>query len=174
MLADAIRLQYRHNAWAMSRLFDAAAQLTADERAIFGHAGRGSIHDTLRHIFEVQDRWFACFDGSVTVAEAMQMTIDPASVADLPTLRARWEATSTQSLAWLRDVTGDDLAREMLIQTPWTPDKVVPMWVMLLHVLSEAAQHRSEVAAMLTEHGSSPGPLDLAFYILVPENNAEL
>jgi uncharacterized damage-inducible protein DinB len=174
MLDAALRLQYQHHAWALSRLLDAAEQVSAEQRAIQGHAGRGSIHDTLRHILEVQDRWIAVFNGETTIAEAMQNSLDPESVAELAVLRSRLEDTNARTLAFLSDLTADDLNRDLLIQTPWTPDKVVPLWSMLLHVLSEGAQHRSEVAAMLTEQGSSPGPLDLAFYILVPENNAEL
>jgi uncharacterized damage-inducible protein DinB len=173
MLDDALRLQYRHNAWAMAQVYDAAAQLTPEQRAVQGHAGRGSIHDTLRHILEVQDRWLSVLEGTVTIAEAMQTSLDPETVADLPTLRSRWEATNERAIAYLNDISADELNRELLIQTPWTPDKVVPLWTMLLHVLSEAGQHRSEVAAMLTEHGSSPGPLDLAYFILVPGNDAE-
>ena len=172
MIDEVIRLQYRHEAWAMTKLFDAAEQLTEEQRAIHGHAGHGSIHTTLHHVLEAQQGWFAWFDGSLSVTDAMQLTIDPATVSDLATLRAKWEEITARSMALVNVLTDDDLTREMLVQTPWTPDKVVPLWTMLLHVISNGAQHRSEVAMMLTEHGSSPGLLDLAFYILVPDNDA--
>jgi uncharacterized damage-inducible protein DinB len=172
MIDEVIQLQYRHDAWAMTKLFDAAEQLTAEQRAIPGHAGHGSIHTTLHHMLEAQQGWFAWFDGSLPIADALQLTIDPASVADLTSLRAKWQEIYAHAMAFINDLTDDDLRREMLVQTPWTPDKVVPLWTMMLHIISNNAQHRSEVAAMLTEHGSSPGLLDLAFYILVPDNDA--
>ena len=172
MIDEVIRLQYRHHTWAMTKVYDAAEQLTADQRALPGHAGHGSIHDTLLHALQVQQGWFACFDGSLPLNEALQLTIDPASVADFAALRAQWESINARTMAFVNDVTDERLTRELLIQTPWTPDKVVPLWTMMLHVISDSAQHRSEVAAMLTEHGSSPGFLDLAYYILVPGNEA--
>jgi uncharacterized damage-inducible protein DinB len=76
-------------------------------------------------------------------------------------------------MAFINQATDDQLTRDLLIQTPWTPDRVVPLWTMMLHVHSDSAQHRSEVAAMLTEHGSSPGFLDLAYYILTGAIDAE-
>jgi uncharacterized damage-inducible protein DinB len=35
----------------------------------------------------------------------------------------------------------------------------------MLHQANHATQHRSEVAAMLTQFGQSPGWLDLIFYL---------
>jgi len=173
MIDDVIRLQYRHNTWAMTKVYDAAEQLTPEQRAIAGHAGHGSIHDTLLHAIQVQQGWFAHFDGSLPLNEALSLTIEPESVADFAALRAKWETVNARTMAYVNGTTDDDLTRDLLIQTPWTPDRVVPAWTMLLHVLSDSAQHRSEVAAMLTEHGSSPGFLDLAYYILTGASDAE-
>jgi uncharacterized damage-inducible protein DinB len=174
MMDAMLQLQYRHSTWAMDNLFDAAEKLTAEQRAIAGLAGRGSIHDTLLHMLEVQQGWFAWFGGALPINEALLVTIDPNSVADFADLRAKWCEINARTLAFVNSVTDEQLCQEVLVQTPWTPDKVLPLWTMMLHVLSDGAQHRSEVATMLTEHGSSPGPLDLAFYILVPGNDAGL
>ena len=170
MIEEVLQLQYRHSAWAMEKLFDAAERLSAEQRAIAGLAGRGSIHDTLLHILEVQQGWLAWFEGSLPIGEALLVTIDPESVAELAALRAQWNAINSRTMAFVNTVTDDELCKERLVQTPWTPDKIVPLWTMMLHVISDGAQHRSEVATMLTQHGSSPGALDLEFYILVPGN----
>jgi uncharacterized damage-inducible protein DinB len=39
-----------------------------------------------------------------------------------------------------------------------------PLWQQMLHQVNHATQHRSEVAAMLTQFGCSPGDLDILVY----------
>ncbi|HYU21327.1 MAG TPA: DinB family protein [Chloroflexota bacterium] len=41
----------------------------------------------------------------------------------------------------------------------------LPLWQMMLHVANHGTQHRSEVAALLTGFGQSPGDLDLLVYL---------
>jgi uncharacterized damage-inducible protein DinB len=74
-------------------------------------------------------------------------------------------------MALLGSLTEDDFNRSMHVETPWTPSKDMPLWALLLHVANHEAQHRSEVAAMLSEHGASPGYLDLLFFVLDPAND---
>jgi uncharacterized damage-inducible protein DinB len=40
----------------------------------------------------------------------------------------------------------------------------LPLWQMMLHVANHGTQHRSEVAAILTVFGQSPGDLDALVY----------
>ncbi len=55
-------------------------------------------------------------------------------------------------------------------QLAWTDDSLnhrwhdVPTWQWLAHVVNHGTQHRSEVAALLTAEGRSPGDLDLGVY----------
>jgi uncharacterized damage-inducible protein DinB len=39
------------------------------------------------------------------------------------------------------------------------------VWQILVHILYHSAQHRSEMAEMLTRYGQSPGDLDFVFYL---------
>lgn len=166
MIRDALQLQYAYSGWATARVFDAAARLTAEQRAIPGHAGHGSIHDTLCHLVEVQQRWWLWFDGSLPPDEVIHFRIDRAEVADLASLRAYWEALNARALAQIDAWTDEDFEREMDLVAPGIPvELVVPLWSLMLHVATHSTQHRSEVAAMLTEDGCSPGPLDLLFYL---------
>lgn len=166
MIRDLLRLHFRYAGWATARVFDAAAQLRPEQRAIPGHAGHGSIHDTLCHLVEVQHRWWLWFDGSLPPEQAIQVRLDAEQVADLDALRATWEATNARALALIESSTDDDLARVMELAAPGMPIRQqVPLWSLMLHVANHGTQHRSEVAAMLTEHGISPGGLDMVFYL---------
>ena len=174
MIGEVIRTQHNYGLWATNRIFDATEQLDAAHLSVPGHAGHGSIHDTLRHMMEVYLRWYSWFDGSLPPDEARRLTIDPASVPDLAALRQRWNEITSRTSMFVKNVSGDVLAQPMLVETPWMPSKQVPLWQLMLHVANHETKHRSEVAAMLTEHGSSPGYLDLMFYILDPANNSGL
>lgn len=39
------------------------------------------------------------------------------------------------------------------------------LWQILAHVVNHGTQHRSEAAMFLTEHGASPGDLDLMTFL---------
>ncbi len=39
-------------------------------------------------------------------------------------------------------------------------------WEMVQHMLLHSMQHRTETAAVLTEHGKSPGDIDYLFFII--------
>jgi len=45
------------------------------------------------------------------------------------------------------------------------PSRARVRWHIFWHVLNHAMQHRSEVAHMLTQHGSSPGELDVMWFM---------
>jgi uncharacterized damage-inducible protein DinB len=59
----------------------------------------------------------------------------------------------------------EDAARVYAQTLPNGADFRMPLWQMMLHVANHGTQHRSEVAAMLTSFGYSPGDLDLLFYL---------
>ena len=71
-------------------------------------------------------------------------------------------AEVSNRLAGLRD---EDLDRVVHYKTTTGKPSSDTLGPLLLHVVNHGTQHRSEVAAMLTELGHSPGDLDLLLYL---------
>jgi len=49
--------------------------------------------------------------------------------------------------------------------TSGQPQRILPLWQLMVHQVNHATQHRSEIAAMLTHFGHSPGELDFLRYL---------
>lgn len=165
MLLDVIRLMYAYDRWANGKVYEAAAQLTPKQLHTPGPAGHGSVHGTLLHLLGVQRSWFSWFDGSVTAEEGMRRSIDPAEYPDFEALNALREVVEAQVRAYLDRMTEAELATAEPVTTPMGTF-TIPKWKYMLHVANHGTQHRSEAAAMLTEHGHSPGALDLVYFLL--------
>jgi uncharacterized damage-inducible protein DinB len=170
MTGDVLRLFYDYADWANQRIFDAAERLTQEQLAEEGTAGHGSAHQTLLHLLETQLGWFSWFDGSLPPEQAYGLTITMEEAPDVASLRERWAAIHAQAIRLIQRLSEDELRAELPLGRPGGPHTDVPLWELILHVANHGTQHRSEVAAMLTEHGHSPGNLDLLYYTI--ERNA--
>ncbi|MDI3341174.1 MAG: DinB family protein [Sphaerobacter sp.] len=166
MTVAIVRMLYHHGAWADARVLDYAARLTPEQLTAPGTAGHGSIRDTLVHAIATQRAWLTWLDGSLPPEEAMRLRIDPATLPDVPAVREQWAAVQEQTQRFLARLTGDDLNREMTSRTPWGGTLRATLGELVVHVACHGTQHRSEVAAMLTAFGQSPGNLDVLRFIL--------
>lgn len=158
---------YGYNAWANRRLTETAARLTEDQRheALFNI---GSIHKTLVHTLGAEWVW----------RQRLQYDASPTTLlqeADAPTfeaLLARWDEEAAAWRAYLATLAEADLTRVIHYRTTGGRDWNNPLWLILAHLLNHGTQHRSEVAAMLTELTYSPGDLDLDEANLPPQDVA--
>lgn len=162
MLADLLRTTYDYNAWANNHIFDTAAQLSPEQLNAPGEAGHGSIRNTLFHMLNAHRGWFSWFDGSFDPANPRGEWPDLSAYPDVASLRAYWDELQQQTAHFLTGLTDED-AQRLMAEEPTDPR--LPLWKYMLHVANHGTQHRSEVAAMLTSHGYSPGGLDMIFYL---------
>ncbi|HLI50788.1 MAG TPA: DinB family protein [Thermomicrobiaceae bacterium] len=162
MLADLLRMTYDYNAWANAHIFDAAAQLNDEQLNAPGDAGHGSIRGTLFHMLNAHKGWFSWFDGSFDPANPRGDWPDLDAYPDIASLRAYWDELDAQTTRFLAGLTDED-AEQPKAEQPSDPQ--FPLWQYMLHVANHGTQHRSEVAAMLTAHGYSPGGIDMIFYM---------
>ncbi len=133
--------------WATTRILDAATGIDAatwSKPNLVGDRGIGGI---LVHHLGAYQRWRHFLSGS-----RGEPRPEDEPLIDVDDLRARWVAEWDWVDAWLGRLTDADLRQE---------HEGTSMWQALLHVFNHGTQHRSEVAALLTSAGRSPGDLDL-------------
>lgn len=164
MLAEALRAMYGYNRWATKRVMEVAAQLTPEQWLAPGNAGRGSVRDTMVHLIAAQRRWLAWWDGSLPADQALRSQLNPADHPNLASVRAAWETLDRATQAFVDGLTDADVERVYSTSMPNGTLFRQSLWQMMLHVVNHGTQHRSEVAAMLTGFGHSPGDLDLLGY----------
>lgn len=165
MLTATLRTLYEYNRWATGRLLETAAQLRDEQLRTPGNAGHGSIRDTLIHLVEVQQSWLSWWDGSLPLAQAYGFSLQLPDSTGLEAVRQAWEAAEVQTSAFLERLTDAEAERVFTNELPDGTVFRMQLWQMMLHVANHGTQHRSEVAAMLTAAGHSPGNLDLIFFL---------
>ena len=161
MLTELIGSMYRYNAWANERILDASARLTPAQLREGGGASFDSIHDTLVHTMGAQWLYLERWHGR----SPHKFFDDAVSFPDLDAIRARWDAIERDTRAFVARLTDADLARVLEYTNMQGERWAYPLWQQMLHQVNHATQHRSEAAMILTRLGSSPGWLDLLYFV---------
>jgi uncharacterized damage-inducible protein DinB len=160
---EIIAQMYDYGMWANRRLLDKAATLTPDQLHQTFTQGAKPILHSFAHLVSAESRWYSSWVGAPMGPHI--------TVEDLPTLdavRAKLESLYAERRAFLASLTPDDLNRPVVRQVRGQ-EQSIPLWQTLVHVANHGTQHRSEIAAMLTDAGNSPGDLDMVFYFMKPQ-----
>jgi len=165
VFADAVRHFYRYDRWATERILGAAEGLTQEQLLILGTAGHGSIRDTLVHMLRAHRGWLSWWDGSLSGQDAYNLRLDPNDFPNVGAIRAEHESLMRQTEAFVEGLRDEDMGRAYSFTLPNGVEER-PALSMMLHVVNHNTQHRSEVAAMLTGFGQSPGELDYINFAL--------
>ena len=169
MVADAgsgraLRLMSTHHRWALERLFAAAEGLSAEAWTAPAPAALRPLRETLLHMSESERRWLAWVDGTLPLAEARALRLEPADYPDAAAVRAAVIESAVQLHSYLEQATAQELARPLNLGG--TPPIETTVLELLLHVMLHRSQHRTEAAAILTAAGHSPGDLDVITRLL--------
>jgi len=160
MHGEYLRLLYEYNRWADTRILDAASPLTPEQLGTPGIASFGSIHDTLVHTMSAQWTWLERWRGH----EAQALS-ESADYPGLAAIRARYAVVETAMQAFIASLDEDAPARVVTWTNSRGKTSSRPLWQLMLHVVNHGTQHRSEVAAMLTQFGHSPGDMDFTVFL---------
>lgn len=164
MELDYLRLLYAYNLWANHHILDFAEQLTPEELHTWDGGSYGSIHTTLVHMMDVEWSWLDERWRGNGPSDEMK----PEDYADVAAIRTRWAEVEAELAAFVASLTfeGEGSTNRILV---WVGDggmtKRRPLWQLMLHLANHGTQHRSEIAAMLTRAGYSPGDMDITRYL---------
>jgi uncharacterized damage-inducible protein DinB len=159
-LVDVIGLMYTYNTWANERILARAAALTPAQYIAPGNASFSSVRDTLVHTMSGQAIWLSRWRGGPNFP-----WYDPNEYPDLETLRTRWRAIDAETHAFVAGLDEAALNRTLHYRNSQDEPRAYPLWQMMLHQVNHGTQHRSEVAALLTAYGHSPGAMDVPIYL---------
>jgi uncharacterized damage-inducible protein DinB len=147
-----------YNAWANTRLYDAAAALPdADYRADRG-AFFKSVHGTLNHLLVTDRIWMKRITGEGEVPSRL----DAILFEDFGALRVAREQEDDRILRYAENLSEADLAgriRYSTISNPMTIEQ--PLVSALLHVFNHQTHHRGQVHCLLTGLAGDAPSLDL-------------
>ena len=160
MKTDVIRTFYAYNTWANNRILATTAQLTDEQFVAAGSASFSSVRDTLVHTMWAQWNWLLRWRG-----ESNPPRFDPTGYADIVALRTHWATIDGETHFFIAQV--DDAHLEAICRYVNSRNEPMayPLWQQMLHQVNHGTQHRSEVAAILTEYGHSPGWMDFIVYL---------
>jgi uncharacterized damage-inducible protein DinB len=148
---------YEYGRWANERLLVHAEKLDAEQLGRTLTKGANPILPTFGHLVGADTRWLARWRGeeppAVSLADFTTLAVVRQRWADVYAARSAYIA-SLDEAALLEPITWSRRARPI----------PVPRWQAMIHCANHGTQHRSEIAAMLTDLGHSPGDMDLIDY----------
>lgn len=146
-----LRLMYEYGHARNMQLLDIAEKLTEEQFNSSALHDDWSIRRLLFHIASAERGWRTAWQTGERPAR-----LDLDDYPDVASLRALHEQVHADTLAYI------DTLTEEALDADFYPG--MPYWVAMTHVFNHGTQHRSEIAALLTQLGHSPGDLDLVFY----------
>ncbi len=146
--------QFAYHGATYNRLLDCAERLDHGRYQEQPGYGLGSIHDILFHILYWQNRWRQSLENS-----SRSVYLKPDDFEDLPSLRS---GIAREQVAWQRVFEG--LSEAAFDEQQSIGGSQLYRWRIFQHLVLHGMQHHSEVAALLTSYGESPGGIDFIWF----------
>lgn len=145
---------FDYGAWADKRVLNACRALDASAwQAMPGD--QQNLRSILTHMLRAAMTWRTRFESGDPEARA---TLRPEEFPTPDALAEAWSAEEQRMRDWLGSLSAKQLA------APHNDRPHLPLGEFILQPLLHSAQHRAEVALMLTELGHSPGNLDFLVF----------
>lgn len=159
MNTEIIASMYEYGAWANERLLSHAATLTDDQLRRRSSQGYQSVHETFVHLLGADLRWFARWK-----EEPLPPVLTAQDFPTLDAIRERWTALLPERRRYIAGLREDDLRHVIRSKTADGQVLELSRWQGMMQCANHGTQHRSEIAAMLTDAGHSPGDLDYSLF----------
>jgi uncharacterized damage-inducible protein DinB len=155
-----------YNAWANSRIYDAAAALSTEEWQRDTGAFFGSMMGTLNHLLATDRIWLKRMTGKGDAPNALDAIIH----GDFERLRAARQTEDQRLIDWIGGLSEADLGGRFtyltLADLRTVSRRLAPA---LSHVFNHQTHHRGQAHAILTTLGKPSVALDLILFQRAPE-----
>lgn len=153
---------YDYGVWANERLLAQAESLSdADLRRPFWHGTR-SLFDDFAHLCGVDYAWFTGIRGALPPPGFRE---ELAALQTIDAIRQKWAPLIAERRAFIAGISEEQLRQPIPVKRR-AADSDLLIWQGLLQCANHGTQHRSEIAAMLSELRHSPGDLDFVYFCL--------
>lgn len=150
---------FDYNATTNAQLLARAANVSDEELDAPTDFPHRTLRATFYHYLTVEWAWR-------TVSQTHTSPTAPPAVeqaSSVVALQAFAENEAQRARAFVAGLSEEDLAADFTTERQGRTHQFT-LWKTLVHMLYHSAQHRSEVAAMLTRYGQSPGDTDFLFF----------
>lgn len=156
---ETLRRLFAYGDWANARLLSAAEAFDAPALGRPFEIGLGTLRDTMHHIRDAEQWWLTNWKaGSGALFPATDET------ADLPTIRARFEATIAERDAYLNTLSADDVARIVAATPRPGVRREFPLALTAAQLAFHGTHHRAQALNMLRRLGATPPGLDYVLF----------
>lgn len=166
MNLQSLHFLYGYNAWATERVLESLEAAGPEVYVAPGCSGHGTVQDTLAHLLSVQQGWIGWFDGSLSIAEAIQPLVVAADVPTVAAAREKWADIARQTDAYIEGLTEDALREDVSWAVPGGPSGVTPRWQFLLHLADHGTHTPGQIVAAIRRAGHPPANVGIVRYIL--------
>lgn len=159
---EMVATMFDYNAATNVRLLQCAAKVSDEQLDTPTGYSIGSLRQTLWHTVIVEAGW-GRFCRDIEVDRTKPPPVEP--TAAIVTFQAFQSEESAQMRSFLDGLNDEDLRATLTRKYSNGPDRRFIRWQVLVHILYHSAQHRSEMAELLTRYGQSPGDTDFILYM---------
>jgi len=159
MNAEAFRHLYDYHFAANRKIWDSwIVELTQEQFVQPLDYSVGSVRNHVVHLMNVDYGWFSDLRGVENPEE-----IDSDDLVEREKIRAQWDKVEQQMRDYLATLEDD-----MLFTKPFTesPDNVMDLWQVLIHVANHGTDHRAQLLRMLHDLGMKTDAQDYFFFIV--------
>ena len=155
------RMFGHYNAWANSRLYDAAARLSPDQYRADRGAFFKSVHGTLNHLLATDRIWMQRFTGAGDAPDRL----DAILFETFEELRAAREAEDRRIVGFVDGLDDIRIAGTIKYRRVSSPEQFEQQLApALAHWFNHQTHHRGQLHALLTGLVGTAPELDLLFF----------
>jgi uncharacterized damage-inducible protein DinB len=169
MTTDEVRELFAYTGWANALVFEAAAELSAEQLRHSVASSFPSVGGTLAHIVGAEWVWLRRWQG-----ESPGGLPEWLAKPDLAELRNRLSSVEEEREGLVVSLSDADLHRVVPYRTLSGQPFSDPLGSLMRHVVNHSTYHRGQVATQLRQLGFKPPSTDLIFFLRQSKETAVL